>query len=62
MHKTAPNETNLMHEIPNMIYEENVIISPISILNVEFFEEEAFLYVLYVPRDITILDTLIKGC
>ena len=46
IHKTTPNETNLIYEIPNMIYEKNVTISPISVLTVEFCEEQTILYVL----------------
>ena len=64
MHRISTNETTLMSEIPNIIYEENVIIVPgqgklpVSILGNEFCEEQAFAYLFpkgkfgySVPRD-----------
>ena len=52
MHRTATNKTTLISEIPNIIDEENVIIAPgqvktpVSIFGDEFFEEQAFPYLL----------------
>ena len=67
IHRTATNETILISEIPNIIDKENVIIAPgqvktpVSILSDEFFEEQAFCYLLpkgkfgySVPQDIPI--------
>ena len=66
-HRTGSNETALVSEISNIINDENVIIapgqrkSPVSILSVEFFEEQALPYLLTkakfgykAPRDIPI--------
>ena len=52
MHRTASNEATLVSEIPNIINEENVIISPgqgkktVSILSDEFSEEQTFPHLL----------------
>ena len=52
MHRTGSNKTALVSEIPSMINDENVIISkgegkkPVSILNDEFCEDQAFPYLL----------------
>ena len=67
MHRTGSNETALVSEIPSIIKDEKVIIAPVqgkkpvSILNDEFCEEQAFPYLLpkgkfgsKAPRDIPI--------
>ena len=52
MHRTASNETTLVSQIPNIINDENVIISPgqrkkiVSILSDEFWEVQSFPYLL----------------
>ena len=52
MHRTASNETTLVSQIPNIINDENVIISPgqrkkiVSILSDEFWEAQSFPYLL----------------
>ena len=66
-HTTGSNETALFPEIPSIINDENVIVAPgqgkkpVSILNDEFREEQAFSYlypkgkfVYKAPRDIPI--------
>ena len=67
MQRTGSNETALVSEIPSIINDKNVIIAPgqekkpVSILNDEFCEEQAFPYLLpkdkfdyKAPRDIPI--------
>ena len=66
MQRTASNEANLVSEIPNIVNNENFIIASgqektISILSDEFFEEQAFPYLLpkgklgyNAPQDIPI--------
>ena len=67
MHRTVLNETALVSEVPYIINDENVIIAPgqgkkpVAILNDEFFEEQAFPFLLpkgkfgyKAPRDIPI--------
>ena len=52
MHRTGSNEASLVSKIPSMINDENVIIAPaqgkkpVSILNDEFCEDQAFPYLL----------------
>ena len=52
MHRTASNKTTLVSGIPNIINDENVIVSPrqgkklISILSNEFCKEQPFPYLL----------------
>ena len=52
MHRTGSNKTALVSEIPSMINDENIIIlqgegkKPVSILNDEFCEDQAFPYLL----------------
>ena len=52
MHRTGSNETALVSEIPSIINNKNVIIAsgqwkkPVSVLNNEFCEEQAFPYLL----------------
>ena len=66
-HRTGSNETALVSEIPNIINDENIIIvpgqgkNPVSILSDQFYEEQAFPYLLSkgkfgykAPRDIPI--------
>ena len=67
MHRTGSNETAIVSEIPSIINNENVKISPgqgekrVSVLNDEFCEEKAVPYLLpkgkfgyKAPRDIPI--------
>ena len=55
MHRTGSNKTALVSEIPHIINDENIIMTPgqgkttVSILSGEFCEEQAFPYVL--PMD-----------
>ena len=52
MQRTGSNEAALVSEIPSIINDKNVIIAPgqekkpVSILNDEFCEEQAFPYLL----------------
>ena len=52
MHRAASNETTLISEIPNIIWEKNVFIRlgqrkiPVSTLNDKFCEERVFPYLL----------------